>query len=195
MNRNRAGIACIIVGAVLSISALLLLLYNRNEDNRAGQAAQMLLPDVQNAISQNIKESRGDSEDMTEMEIDGYGYIGYLSILPLELELPVISEWDGDYNRLQIAPCRQFGSTRSDDLVIAGHNYNNHFGRLPDLTEGDQVKFTDMDGEVSTYEVASIGVIASTDIEAVQDSEYDLVMYTCTYSGQDRVMVGCKRIL
>ena len=105
MNRNRAGIACIIVGAVLSISALLLLLYNRNEDNRAGQAAQMLLPDVQNAISQNIKESRGDSEDMTEMEIDGYGYIGYLSILPLELELPVISEWDGDYNRLQIAPC------------------------------------------------------------------------------------------
>ena len=70
MNRNRAGIACIIVGAVLSISALLLLLYNRNEDNRAGQAAQMLLPDVQNAISQNIKESRGDSEDMTEMEID-----------------------------------------------------------------------------------------------------------------------------
>ena len=115
MNRNRAGIACIIVGAVLSISALLLLLYNRNEDNRAGQAAQMLLPDVQNAISQNIKESRGDSEDMTEMEIDGYGYIGYLSILPLELELPVISEWDGDYNRLQIAPCRQFGSTRSID--------------------------------------------------------------------------------
>ena len=80
-------------------------------------------------------------------------------------------------------------------MVIAGHNYNNHFGRLSDLTEGDQVKFTDMDGEVSTYEVASIGVIASTDIEAVQDSEYDLVMYTCTYSGQDRVMVGCKRIL
>ncbi len=32
-----------------------------------------------------------DSDKMTVMEIDGYGYIGYLSIPALSLELPVLS--------------------------------------------------------------------------------------------------------
>ncbi len=40
--------------------------------------------------------------EMTVVEIDGYGYVGVLTIPALELELPVMSEWDAA--RLKIAP-------------------------------------------------------------------------------------------
>ena len=55
-----------------------------------------------------------------------------------------MSDWD--YGRLKMAPCRQFGSAATDDLVIAGHNYINHFGSLGMLKAGDSVTFTGTDG-------------------------------------------------
>lgn len=53
---------------------------------------------------------------MTVVEINGYDYVGYLSVPKLDLELPVMSDWD--YDRLKTVPCRHFGSTKTDDLVI-----------------------------------------------------------------------------
>ena len=50
---------------------------------------------------------------MPTAQIDGYDYIGTLTIPALELELPVMAQWD--YDRLTIAPCRQFGTTQTDD--------------------------------------------------------------------------------
>ena len=189
---KRSGIAFIIAGTALILSALSLFLYNQSEDTHAGQEAEKLLGDVQSVIQE--KENRSPATSAPEMpvtEIDGYGYVGYLTIPSLELELPVMSEWD--YTRLKIAPCRQFGSAGTDDLVIAAHNYKNHFGRLSQLEAGDPVIFTDMDGVENAYEVAFIETLAPTEVEAVQKSGHDLVLYTCTYGGKTRVSVFCDR--
>lgn len=59
-----------------------------------------------------------------------------------------MSEWD--CSRLRIAPCRHFGSSRTDDLVIAAHNYKNHFGSLASLAVGTEIFFTDMD-DISSW--------------------------------------------
>ena len=48
------------------------------------------------------------------VEIDGNEYVGEISIPAIGIDLPVMSEWS--YPRLKIAPCRQFGSSRTDDL-------------------------------------------------------------------------------
>lgn len=128
---------------------------------------------------------------MTVVEINRYDYVGYLSVPKLDLELPVMSDWD--YVRLKTAPCRHFGSTKTDDLVIAAHNYQSHFGRLKELEIGDAVTFADMDGVVIRYEVAGTGTVAPTDVDAVVCSGHDLVLYTCTPGGQTRVCVFCDR--
>ena len=72
---------------------------------------------------------------MTVVDIDGCGYVGYLAIPALSLQLPVMA--DCDLTRMRIAPCRQFGSTWTDDIVIAGHNYQKHFGEIQTLRAGD----------------------------------------------------------
>ena len=88
--------------------------------------------------------------EMPKAKIAEQEYIGVLKIPALRLELPVISSWS--YPRLRIAPCRYAGSAYTNDLVIAAHNYPSHFGKLKQLQEGEEVIFTDMDGNVFLYE-------------------------------------------
>ena len=97
--------------------------------------------------------------------VGDYEYIGVLNLPALNLSLPIMSDWD--YERLKMAPCRQFGS---DDLVIAGHNYINHFGSLGMLKAGDPVTFTGTDGAVNTYVVSETATISSAETEKVTES-------------------------
>lgn len=205
---KKAGIAIITVGATLILSALLLLLYNRHEDAQAGQEAESLLVRVEAAVSAQPTDAPAVSTQATQeaalapsptlldpempvVTLDGYDYVGYVEIPMLELKLPVMADWD--YKRLKVAPCRQFGSSRTDDLVIAAHNYESHFGHLKDLSVGSTVTFTDMAGIVNTYCVEKIETLNPDDVDAVQNSGYDLVLYTCTRGGRTRVTVFCNR--
>lgn len=202
--RNKAGIVFIALGAVLILSALLLLLYNRHEAALAGKEAEILLSDVEAAIGgQTSSGGPTDPTEETETEptlppelpvvhLNGYDYVGYIEIPALELKLPVMATWD--YDLLQVAPCRQFGSSRTDDLVIAAHNYVTHFGYLKKLNPGDTVIFTDMDGIVNTYAVEKTETLDPTSVDAVKNSGCDLVLYTCTIGGKTRVCVFCNRV-
>ena len=199
---KRADIIIIAVGAVLILSALLLLIYNRCEDVRAGQEAESLLASVEAAISAQEMAAPNKPEstealsppldpEMPVVTLDGYEYVGYVEIPTLGLKLPVMAEWD--YTRLRIAPCRQFGSSRTDNLVIAAHNYDTHFGKLKELSKGDTVIFTDMEGIVSTYCIEKLETLSPDAVDTVLNSGYDLVLYTCTKGGKTRVTVFCDR--
>lgn len=212
--RNKKPIILVVLGAVLILLALSLALYNKNEDAQAGEEADSLLVELRAAIGERsvpqaaptaaAAETETESEsgepaetpapldpNLPEVVVGGYGCIGYLTIPNLELELPVMAEWD--YIRLRSAPCRQFGSSRTDDLVIAAHNYDRHFGRLKDLSAGDSVLFTDMVGIVNRYAVTRIETLEPDAVAVVLGSESDLVLYTCTKGGAKRVSVFCDR--
>lgn len=189
---KKTGIIFAVIGAMLMLSALLLVFYNVYEDNQAKKSAENTLDVVIDAIPEDVGLIKEELEpEMPVVEIDGYGYIGYLDIEKIDLSLPVMNKWS--YSRLKIAICRQFGSSRTDDLVIAGHNYKSFFKRLKELEEGDEVTFTDMDGIVNVYAVTRKETISPEDVEAVQKSGNDLVLYTCTPGGAKRVAVFCDR--
>ena len=198
---KKAGIVFVAVGAVLILSALLLLHHNRREDALAGEESARLLEAVEAAIPSAVPAATaGDTAEPAEtpqtaelpvVEVEGYDCIGYLEIPALSLSLPVLSEWD--YPRLRIAPCRQFGSPYTDDLVIAAHNYETHFGRLKELAVGERVIFTDMTGKINSYCVEKVETLQPDAVETVQESGYALVLYTCTKGGASRVAVFCSR--
>lgn len=187
---KKTGIIVMAIGAVLIISALLLFAYNQYEDYLAGQEAESLLSEVEAAIETQPTKPTLDPELPTK-KLNGYDYVGYIEVPVLDLKLPVMADWD--YNRLQISPCRQIGSSRTDDLVIAAHNYSKHFGRLKTLNKGDSVIFTDMEGIVNNYSVEKVDTVNPYDVDTVLNSEYDLVLYTCTPGGRTRVTVFCNR--
>lgn len=208
---KKAGIIFITLGAVLILSALLLSFHNQREAEIAGQEAESLLADMQSRIESRViqptrlspetETAEQTEETLTQPTLDpempveyinGYDYIGYLEIPILELTLPVMAQWD--YSRLRYAPCRQFGSTRTDDLVVAAHNYSTHFGLLKNLNPGDEIFFTDMEGIENAYRVAQVNTVDPYDVETVMNSDYPLVLYTCTIGGASRVTVMCSRV-
>lgn len=195
MNK-RIGIICILLGVVLGIAALVLLQSNQQEDAAAGAAAASVVQQLPTAAPaataapETDPDAAGD-DTMPVETVDGYDYIGVLDIPALNLTLPIMSEWD--YDRLKIAPCRQFGSVATNDLVIAGHNYKTHFGYLDHLQVGDAVNFTDVDGNKTVYRVALTSVLQPDAVDAVQNSGYPLVLYSCTYSGKTRLTIFCEK--
>ncbi|MGM9640971.1 MAG: sortase [Faecousia sp.] len=206
--RNKLGTICMVLGAVLILAALSLFFTNRREADQAEAAVEQILPRVMQSIRERPAETlpAGETEPsneaepvypdpydptMTEVEIDGYAYIGYLSIPALDLRLPVMSQWD--YTRLKISPCRYSGSSKTHDLVIAAHNYTGHFGTLSHLSVGDAVYFVDMDNVLSRYEVVAMETLSPTDVAEMTAGEYDLTLFTCTYGGRSRVTVRCMR--
>ena len=206
--KSKLGISFMIIGAALVLAALSLFLYNRHEDEKAAQASLELLPQLVAQIVEQSEEVpevttviipgtpvellKPEDVIMKEIEIDGYGYIGYLSVPSLNLELPIMGDWD--YTRLRIAPCRYSGTVLGEDLVIMAHNYSRHFGRLTELTPGDAVLFTDMDGKITQYQVVAQDVLPPTAVEEMTAGECDLTLFTCTYGGQSRVTIWCDRI-
>ena len=198
-----------IMGTALILAALSLLLYNRRQISEAEQASMDLLPQILEAIEEKTQTGElpqtyeqpvgtpiefldPSAFKMTEVVIGGYAYIGYLSIPDLNLELPVMGDWD--YTRLRKAPCRYSGSVRGEDLVIMAHNYTTHFGRLAELAEGASVIFTDMDGVKTKYQVVAQDVLAPTAVEEMTAGDFDLTLFTCTYGGQSRVTVYCDQV-
>lgn len=198
-----------ILGTALIIGALSLFLYNRQQTLQAEQASLNLMPQLL-AIIEEKEESDAEPDtyeqplgtpiefldpkafEMTEVEINGHTYIGYLSIPQLELDLPVMADWS--YPKLLISPCRYTGSVRGENLVLMAHNYASHFGGLSKLSEGDSVIFTDMDGIATTYEVKAQDILSPYAVEEMIAGDFDLTLFTCTYGGESRVTVYCDRV-
>ncbi len=209
---KRSGIIFILIGVVLILSALLLFGYNMHEDKAAGDASSEMLEDVKAEIIEAIKTPAESTDDVAETDtsdttaadteplipempvknVNGYDFIGYVTVPSADIELPVLNDWD--YDRLDIAPCRHSGSTVTDDLVIAGHNFTSHFARLEQVKVGDIVTFTNMLGDVITYKVAKTDIHDGGDVEGVLESGYALALYTCTYEGTTRIVVFCERV-
>lgn len=205
--RRKIGIVCMLLGMLLVLNAALLFLWNRVEEAKAGEYTRNLMPVIREEIqqkcqtstpvpeiSENVPVELLSPEDlvMTEKEIDGNSYIGYLSIPDLNLDLPVMADWS--YQKLGFSPCRYSGTLRGKDLVLMAHSYSTHFGQLTKLTEGSRLQFVDMDGNTWKYEVAVIDILDPYAVEEMIAGEYDLTLFTCTSNSTHRVTVRCNKI-
>ena len=202
--KNKRGTGLILIGAVFVFAAASLSAYNIIEENNAKTFSENAVSVLEQQIV--IKEETGIFEnaaeteipdyilnpemDMPETEIDGTKYIGTLEIPKIALDLPVISEWS--YPNLKIAPCRYFGSAYLDNMVIAAHNYKSHFREIENLSAGDEVVFTDIDGNRFFYSVAAAEVLPPGAVEEMT-SGWDLTLFTCNSTGTFRVAIRCDK--
>ena len=200
--RKTIGKVCMILGAVLLIGAVSLFIFNQAEANRAERSSAEAVAFIKDAIAKNEEPTQNsepevpsdlmpsESKVMPEAEINGYSYIGYLSVPSQGLELPVMSSWN--YEKLQVSPCRYSGTIAEGNLVVIAHNYSSHFGPLDNLKADDEVYFTDMKGKVTDYQVAITDVVPPASAEEVIAGDFDLALVTCTYSGKTRLVVYCN---
>lgn len=185
------------------LAAFAVAMCNIARDNRAKEASADEINLLEDAIAdaEPIDKNTASGEplykthrdmDMPLIQIDGTYYIGLLEIPVLSLKLPVRGELD--YAALNYSPCRYTGSVYKDDMIIAGHNFYSHFGSLSMLQIGDEVRFTDSDGNLFVYGVSDIQQIDGTDTDGMQSGDWDMTLFTCTLSGLKRVTVRLVKI-
>ncbi|MDO4519849.1 MAG: sortase [Eubacteriales bacterium] len=192
--KKRKGRVLIITGILLLAGALGLTLHNMKESNDAKKASDSVLVQMEKLIDTDETDEKNQfpvEREMPTIRINGYDYIGYLSVPSLNLTLPVMDTWD--YERLKIAPCRYSGSLYKRNLVIAGHNYRAHFSPLRSLNPGTKILFTDAEGHIYHYHIADLTILNPIQIEdLIKDSnEWDLTLFTCTIGGQTRHTIRC----
>ena len=197
----KRGAFWIHLGLLLIAAALFLSAYNEMESHEARNSAQQVIAQMCQALPTEtaaeteapaVPEYLLDAErEMPVQTINGRDYIGVLTIPSLELELPVLSQWD--YPALKVAPCRYSGSLYQDNLIICAHNYASHFGKIKNLRVGDTAIFTDMDENVVSFQLAAQETIQPEDLEAMEAGDWDLTLFTCTVGGQSRVTVRFVR--
>ena len=201
--RKGFGVICLLLGIGCLVSAIGLVLYNRWEADNAQVVSQAILADVESILEesptlpflpgvpeQSVTETV--PAEMATVKVDGYDCIGILSIPVLELKLPVLADWS--YSKLTKAPCHYYGTYYEGDFVIAAHNYDSHFGRLPQLQPGDIVIFTDVSGQDHLYEVVLLETLPPQATQEMIASGFGLSLYTCTPGGGNRVTVRCNPI-
>ena len=127
------------------------------------------------------------SREMPTVEVDEISMVAQLSFPSLNLELPVADDWS--YDLLRNAPCRYSGTPYQAPMVILGHNYTRHFGKLTNLSVGDKVYLTDAEGYVFSFTVREMETLPSTAVEEVTLSDWPLTLFTCDLSGNNRFTV------
>ena len=185
---NKRGILLVIIGLLLLIIAAGWQGFNFYTDRKAGETAARLLQEMNRQITLSDPE-----QPLTEstVTVDGDRFCGQILIEKLNLQLPVYHEWS--MAKLENAPCRYGGSTSTDDLIIAGHNYKSHFAALYQLQPGDELFFLDPSGTKHRYTVQEITLLDGSDVAHMNAGDWDLTLFTCTYGGKQRITVRCLR--
>lgn len=200
----------IVLGVLLIIGAVALVVYNKIESIRAGDESAAILEKMEEAM-QNVPlepeqmrpEYTDEDQTMPTVTIDGYEYIGRITIPCISIDLPVMAEWDDA--RLWINPCRYTGSYKTDDMVICAHNLDSHFGGLLGIGIGEKVTFTAVDGTVYHYIISNRETVQPTSVDEMIRNmnnakekggleDWDLTLFTCHLGGQTRCAVRCLRV-
>ena len=207
MKRSLNSLILIISGILLILISLGLILYNSIEDYQGNKVASSMLNQLKSEMPPSTLESYPIGTDFPYVEqdlfeeytpiqdkeptlsLDGKTYLGILYIPSLNIELPILNELN--YDNLKLSPCKYSGMVSSGDLIIAGHNYKSHFGKINELNSGDTIIFTNTNGVIHNYEVIQTEIINGNDVTSMNSdsSSWDLTLFTCTLSGQSRITV------
>ena len=201
------------MGLLLIGASIALIVYNIWDDKRAGDLSNQVLEQIAYVKKEPVEDPDMDPGqepieetipdyilnpfmEMPTRTIDENQYIGVIDLPTIELSLPIMSDLSA--SKLKISPNRYKGSVYTDDIIIAGHNYRSHFGGLAKISPGEELIFTDIDGNQFHYIVDKIEIIKDVDIEGMESGEWDLTLFTCTYDGtvgsEDRLTIRGKRI-
>ncbi len=187
--KNVAQKICIIGGSCLilvAIAALILWQWNIHAaEKKAKSYAETLLtliPQRQNAVP----EERGDN-GMSALSIEETDFIGLLEMPRYSSALPVCAAW-GDTAKF---PCRFSGSIYDRSLKIGATTQKGQFDFYREISVGDAITFTDMEGNQFNLTVSDIRYTKHADASALNRAPAALTLFLKNEFAIEYLILSC----
>lgn len=179
---------CFRAGLCLLAAAGLLLIFWNGSIHIARQKAATYLSALENAlppVENAVPEARRDNA-MPVYYLDGKDFIGILEMPRYQLALPVGNDWGESF------PCRFTGSVYDETIQIGATTQKGQFDFYRELSVGDDVLFTDMEGNRFSYQITDIRYARHADPETLQQEKSALVLFIQNMYALEYVILYCN---
>ena len=123
--------------------------------------------------------------------------IGKLEIPKIKIEKYILEKTNEKSLKKSVTKICGPNINQTGNFCIAGHNYQNTFGKLTKLESGDIIKLTDTYNRTVSYRVYDIQKVIPTNTNCLlqeTNGEREVTLVTCTLGATKRVIVKAVEI-
>ena len=193
MNNKKNGLIrkiCIIAGIGLVTAAIVVLFAWQCTIHTAEKQTKEYVNAIRESIPEpqdTVSEERSDNT-MPTLSIDETDFVGILEMPRHESALPVCTTWEN----ISKYPCRFDGSIYDSTLQIGGTSQKGQYDFYRDISVGDPVIFTDMEGNSFSYEVTDLYYAKSADKTALKHKDSSLTLFIKNIYAFEYIIVYCN---
>lgn len=181
---------CVLAGIALVVAALVLFAFWQCGLTSSQQQAENYVNTIKALIPEpvgTLPEARKNNT-MPTLSIDGIDFVGVLEIPRYESSLPVCADW-GDISKY---PCHFSGSVYDRTLQIGATSQRGQYDFYREISVGDTVFFTDMEGNRYTYSVTNIRHEDNADQTALKREDSALTLFVKNTYDFDYIIIYCN---
>lgn len=180
---------CIIVGVCLLVSAMAALIARqigiRSAEEQAKEYVDIICSSIPAPVG-TVPESRRDNK-MPMLSVDESDFVGILELPRYESVLPVGAKW-GNTDEY---PCRFSGSVYDKTLKIGATSQKGQYDFYREISVGDSVFFTDVEGNRYSYSVTDICYESNADQATLDRKKSALTLFIKNLYGFDYIIIYC----
>ena len=188
-NRSAVRRICMLAGICLLLAAAAMLVSWQHDMRVSEQRAaeyvhtlRMLIPEPQGTVPEGRRDNT-----MPVLSLDGTDFIGILEMPRHGAVRPVGADW----GRTARYPCRFGGSVYDGTLQIGAMSQRGQYDFHRDISVGDSLFFTDMEGNRYAFAVTDLRYEKHADQAALQRKEAALTLFIKNVYSFEYIVVFC----
>ena len=192
MKNLKNGLAwkiCAVTGVCLIVAAMAWLVIWQSGIGSSVKKAEYyadtirtLIPEPQGAV---LTERR--DNNMSTLSIDDINFVGIIEMPRYESVLPVCADW----GNLSDYPCRFSGSVYDRTMQVGGTSQKGQYDFYRDISVGDTVFFTDMEGNRYEYAVTDIKYENNADQNTLNRNDSALTLFIKNIYAFEYIIISC----